>query len=567
MADTSLIIGNGNWAVKETSLLGYNIIQSKYVPIDMTVVRATTATRVNSAGLIELVPRNLLTYSEQFDNAGWTKTNVTVTANATTAPNGTFTADKLTITTTLGVHQINRLSVVASSQCAMSIYAKADGVNTFTILDGTGSYGSVFNLSTETVTNLGTGVGTMVSVGDGWYRCITIVTTTGFRLYCPNSSSSAGDGTSGIYIWGAQLETGTTATEYFPTTDRFNIPRVDYSTGTASLLVEPARTNSVLYSEEFSNASWNTASTSTVTLNAGIAPSGNNTANLITATSVDGRRIQSVSLTAGTYTYSYFVKKGNQSSIQVLAFNSTLSAVAQTADFNLDSGTLTSGTGIIQQFTNGWYRVSVTFTIVLTNTIFLYIKSGLNNNAIGSTVLAWGGQLEAGSNATSYIPTVAATVTRNADLISKTGISSLINSEEGVLYAEISALSNASGSKMISLSDGTTNNNAYIYYNGNTIYADFNSSGVASANMSFVPTSVLNFNKIALKYKLNDFALWVNGVKVAFDTSGSVPSSGVFNQLKLSRNSNLDPFIGNVKSVLVFPTALTDTQLATLTTI
>ena len=60
MADTSLIIGNGNWAVKETSLLGYNIIQSKYVPIEMTVSRNTTATRVNSAGLIELVPRNLL---------------------------------------------------------------------------------------------------------------------------------------------------------------------------------------------------------------------------------------------------------------------------------------------------------------------------------------------------------------------------------------------------------------------------------------------------------------------------------------------------------------------------
>jgi hypothetical protein len=217
------------YSIKPTSGLG-----------DMTVVRATTATRVDSAGLIQSVainvPRldytgggcpsilvepartNSVLYSEQFDNAYWLKTNITITANATTAPDGTFTADKLTITTTLGIHQINRLSVVASSQCAMSIYAKADGVNTLTILDGTGNNGSVFNLSTVTVTNIGTGVGTIVSVGDGWYRCITIVTTTGFRLYCPNSSSSAGDGTSGIYIWGAQLEAGANATSYIPTT-------------------------------------------------------------------------------------------------------------------------------------------------------------------------------------------------------------------------------------------------------------------------------------------------------------------------------------------------------------
>ena len=64
---------------------------------DMTVVRATTATRVNSAGLIELVPYNLLTYSEQFDNAAWTKSGVTVTANTTISPDGTQNADKLTI--------------------------------------------------------------------------------------------------------------------------------------------------------------------------------------------------------------------------------------------------------------------------------------------------------------------------------------------------------------------------------------------------------------------------------------------------------------------------------------
>ena len=256
---------------------------------DMTVVRATTATRVNSAGVIESVainvPRldytgggcpsilveplrtNSVLYSEQFDNAYWTKTNITVTANATTAPDGTFTADKLTITTTFGVHQINRLSVVASSQCAMSIYAKADGVNTLTILDGTGNNGSVFNLSTVTVTNIGTGVGTMVSVGDGWYRCITIVTTTGFRLYCPNSSSSAGDGTSGIYIWGAQLEQGSNATSYIPTTTIALARNADVisKTGISSLI---GQTEGTLYFEVQGFSDGNTV-TQFITLNDG----------------------------------------------------------------------------------------------------------------------------------------------------------------------------------------------------------------------------------------------------------------------------------------------------------
>jgi hypothetical protein len=209
--------------------------------------------------LVEPARTNLVLYSEEFDNAYWGKTNTTVTANATTAPDGTSTADKLTITTTSGTHQINRLSVVASSQCAMSIYAKADGVNTLTILDGgTANNGSIFNLSTVNVTNIGTGVGTIVSVGDGWYRCITIVTTTGFRLYCPNSSTSAGDGTSGIYIWGAQLEAGSNATSYIPTTTATVTRNADVisKTGISSLI---GQTEGTLFFESKGFSDGNTA--------------------------------------------------------------------------------------------------------------------------------------------------------------------------------------------------------------------------------------------------------------------------------------------------------------------
>ena len=75
---------------------------------DMTVVRATTATRVNENGLIEVTPYNLFTYSEQFDNASWVKERITITTNATTAPNGTLTADKIVEDTTTNSHRVRQ---------------------------------------------------------------------------------------------------------------------------------------------------------------------------------------------------------------------------------------------------------------------------------------------------------------------------------------------------------------------------------------------------------------------------------------------------------------------------
>ena len=92
----SLVIGEGNWAVKSDSLLGYKINGGKYYPREMSVVRATTGTRINEDGLVELVPYNLVQYSEQFDNVAWTKFNATVTANTAVAPDGNTTADTIT---------------------------------------------------------------------------------------------------------------------------------------------------------------------------------------------------------------------------------------------------------------------------------------------------------------------------------------------------------------------------------------------------------------------------------------------------------------------------------------
>ena len=117
---------------------------------------------------------NLVTYSEDFSE--WTSQEITVTPNATTSPIGSGNATKIIATTVSTTHQINKLSLVASSTCVASIYAKAAGTNTLEILDGSSAVnGAFFDLDTESVTNRGSGIGTIESVGNGWYRCSTVI--------------------------------------------------------------------------------------------------------------------------------------------------------------------------------------------------------------------------------------------------------------------------------------------------------------------------------------------------------------------------------------------------------
>ena len=480
--------------------------------------------------------------------------------DATTAPDGTFTADKLTITTTFGIHQINRLSVVASSQCAMSIYAKADGVNTLTILDGVGSNGSVFNLSTVTVTNIGTGVGTIVSVGNGWYRCITIVTTTGFRLYCPNSSSSAGDGTSGIYIWGAQLEAGETATEYIPTTTSIrtkfagitqdgssasNIPRIDYPPlgGCPSILVEPARTNEATQSD-------GNLSTYPTTLNVTDASSSfNSFVNAIQFPSTgESRANKSIVTTAQTYTISVFIKM-DDNSVPILGGNSVTGNLCLLIASNIASSNLK-----VESYGNNVYRLSATATstgVGLANGVYRFAGQVLKS------FKTTGIQLEVGSNATSYIPTTTVAVPRNADSIIKTGITNLIGQTEGTLFAEVI------GTKEI------TANNKYICIIGGTknIHIAFYSSliNVVSSPIDISVGFTPNVNyKIAVRYlNTGNFRVYVNGVKtheVNTYVGGTFNNLGIGNTIAGSSQVN-----SSINSVQLYKTALTDDQCILLT--
>lgn len=431
---------------------------------DLTVTRATTATRVNSAGLVELVPYNLYEYSEQFDNAYWTKAAVTISANATTAPNGTLTADKAIATATTTAHDVTRnLTRISGSYTAtMSIYAKKseDKYILLQLADGGGGIGITFDVDLGTVSTAAATYGTgwsavsnsITSVGNGWFRITFTVTTTNASTSLNTSyrvgnianlfGGSTGNGVNGVFIWGAQIVDGDQAKDYYPTETRLNIPRLDYSNGTCpSILVEPQRTNLALSSEDFTNASyWNNSNT-TDTANQAISPDGTQDADRVNGDAVNTfhRIYRQASISASTaYTFSVYVKANTLGFIQ-LALNNGFTSnylLSPYANFNLTTGVVSQSangaTAQIQSLTNGWYRCSITATSLAGATAGEYNINLINSGTLtafqswaGTTndsVFLYGAQFEAGSTISSYIPTTTASVTRNADVITKTGL-------------------------------------------------------------------------------------------------------------------------------------------------
>lgn len=188
--------------------------------------QSTSASRPTLARIPASGRRNLLTRTEEFDNAAWAKSNATVSANTseTTDPLGTNTADKILETTATGTHTVRQTVAVTSGQnITFSFYAKAAGRNFVRFWEDvtTGKQG-YFDLANGTATNSDLSSVAIQSVGNGWYRCSGTInsfagTSYGFRIHISTdgtTTSFAGDDTKGVYIWGAQLETGSAATSY-----------------------------------------------------------------------------------------------------------------------------------------------------------------------------------------------------------------------------------------------------------------------------------------------------------------------------------------------------------------
>jgi hypothetical protein len=180
-------------------------------------------------------------------------------------------------------------------------------------------------------------------------------------------------------------------------------------------------------------------------------------------------------------------------------------------------------------------------------------------------VYVFGLQIEEGSYPTSYIKTEGSAVTRNGDQVTGAGDAATFNDSEGVLMAEISALANDGTNRRISISDGSTSDRVVLGYtaSSNQLIVLVCSNSVCGVASIVNIDNSLQFNKIALKYKLNDFALWINGIEVLTDNSLNSPIG--LNDLSFEGADNINDFYGKTSQVQYFNTALTDSELETLT--
>jgi hypothetical protein len=580
--------------------------------------------QTNSVGttnlLLEGAASNLFQYTDDFANSSWTKDFSSVSVNAIQAPDGSMMADKVIATSAYG--NVNQTATTTATLLTASIYAKQGSFSRIELIltNSTGSFANytaaLFDLASGTyISQRSGGTGYSISsysitdVGSGWYRCVITATvpTAATQGFAAGLSSTAVSG-SNIYVWGAQLETGSTATSYIPSVETFSgrsssgtyynssgvlatatsgTSRTTYNPALlgagGKLLLEPAATNLALQSETFDNATWNKVNSS-VTANSVVAPDGNTTADSLVSTSgVNNNRVyQSISFSAGVYTFTVYAKAANR---PYVAFG----WAGPTTWFNLNSGTIgtsSAGTAAIQSVGNGWYRCSVTQTVTAGTDQFR-IYSALTDGSVADNgdgtvgIYLWGAQCEAGSGPTSYIATTtasvtraadtstsaaqsrsadvysASTVTRAADAASMTGtnFSSWFRQGEGTFYVDYT-LTNLTTAFSIGADDGTANNLIWPVYNSNSAAIVVNGTSVSLPTT--IPSSGQNL-RAALAYKVNDVAAIRSDGSIRTSSSTLIPTVTQFN---FAGQSSLN---GTIKKVSFYPQRLTNTNIQALT--
>ena len=356
------------------------------------------------------------------------------------------------------------------------------------------------------------------------------------------------------------------------------VPRIDYTGGgCGKLLLEPQRTNLAIESETF--ISWIDGFGS-VTLNVATSPDGTTNAASYKDNNTGGTgevlRYKQINVDAASaYTFSIFFKSSGLSQwayLQATDYNGTIDGFAY---FDILNGVVGINSNLsstnIENYGDGWYRCSITFIQGVGDTqvrsqFQVVGGNGTKNVTRNGTngYYVWGAQLESGSYPTSYIPTTTTAVTRVADGATKGSIDSLIGQTEGTIFVDINIDAWDSSSFYFGVYGG--GNEIYFacvgtgflrfkHFGGGTTLAQIQQSGFA-----------LGRHKLAARYKNNDWAFYVDGVLIGVDTSGTF--SGLIGFCSLGYSSPAAyPSNAKYNSAIIFPTALSNAELATLTTL
>ena len=327
------------------------------------------------------------------------------------------------------------------------------------------------------------------------------------------------------------------------------------------------------YSEDFSQSYW-TKTDSNVTSNSVISPDGTLNADKLVENTQNTAHIAfaSPTITLGNNTFSVFAKAAER---RVLGIEFPSNGIL--VSFDLIDGVFVNQQAnpdnfSITPFLNGWYRIDITENLTSNSVVALSLRDENGNRTYQgdgtSGVYIWGAMLEQGSYSTSYIPTngEANGVTRAAETANGSGDAATFSGSEGVLMAEISALANDGTTRRLSISDGGYSNRITLELDesSNTLRVFVISASTTYYSPSEVLSDITNYNKVAIKYKQNDFALWINGFEFDVDNSGDTPIN--LSQMQFADGNGSDaPFLGKTKQIQYYNSALTDSELEQLT--
>lgn len=623
------------------------------VPNIMSVVRPSTGTRTNEMGLIESVANNimridydpvtgeclgalvedgrtnLITRSDEvFGGTLNSIYKVSLIKNSSMAPDGTITASKIIEDTAAASTHIlaGSLVVAANTAHTMSLFVKSGERSKLSLQLYSAAWASSITIVFDFLTGIATtgvaGSSTLSTsqvtyYGNGWYRIsisgiLDASSTTAnisIAMYDATKTTTTytGDGVSGLYIWGAQLEAGAFATSYIPSVQTFtsrastatyvgsdgliksaaiNEARLDYTPNQLNIapkmLLENASTNLLTYSEDFTP--WGKGR-ATISANAIASPDGTVTADkLVEDTTASNTHFVSpanTSVTAGnTYTLSVYAKSGTRTQV-ALSFSGNLAAQAY---FDLNSGSVIYGIGQIVAVGGGWYRCSITaiasgtgsaasYMVLSSNTTTTYTGDGV------SGLYIWGAQLEVGSM-TSYIPTTngaitraadvstSAAATRSADVITVPVSEFHFNPLEGTLYADYTR--SVVSAPLTSLYAATISNgtwqNAFTIannYGGSLDMCGVFKDGSQQFN-GFIGSATTGLTKKALAWALNSANCVKNGtLSGSDDTSVILPKVTTLNIGNLGNNSEF--LNGHIRHIAYFPKRTTNSNLQLLT--
>ena len=578
----SISVNNSIYPTTKPSL-NLDFANSKQLDPRVTFSRLSTATYYDGKSTA-MAEQNLLIGSQTIGIAGWillaggSGTAPIATANYTMAPDGSSSATRL-------VASLNGGTTASDySSCR-------NGANISTLAGLTYSIWAISNTgSSQTILlNLNQPGSTLITVSTSWTR-ITAYTSGVSGSYDIGIRGSYGTSSSmDITVWGAQLEQRSSATAYTPTTTTpitnyipqlmtapAGVARFDHDPLTGKslgLLIEESRANYIGASSATITPS--IAPNVKITLNAAVSPLGTQTALLYSPLAAGNALVQvdtlnsALLIVGNTYTFSCYIKNnnfdlltiymgGSESTDRTGIYVNTNTIPFTTSTYSpYQSGTGAAPTNITYTSAgNGWYRVAFTFIATNTNAspTFRNNLSSIINGFSGVFIDGW--QTEAGSFATSYIPTTTGSVTRAADQASMTGVnfSSWYNQDQGTLYVDGDSFASAPGT-LANISDGGLSNyfrlgSGYGNINDTSLYASSNASGKSALStsglqMSYSKNGAILSSAITTKLVTNNL-LCLGNILPTFSGSGY----------------NLN---GHIHKISYYPKALTATELKGLT--